>query len=110
MGNQDHGGVNNGAKGAGADKKQNGFIGKVRKGAKRVWVWLTTSTAGKVTLGAGAVAAISGAAKVGYDSGFVKGAASVVPTTVYISPAVEENTEEPQEPDETEPVEETTAE
>lgn len=111
MSNQDNNGVNNGANGGG--QKQKKTIGAwVKEKAKKAYVWVTTSKAGRI-IGGGTVVGLSAlGAKMAYDNGFKKGAASVTPTTVYITAGVEEDPEdEDQEPVEEEPVvEETTAE
>lgn len=111
MSNQDNNGVNNGANG-GSQKQKKGLGAWVKEKAKKAYVWVTTSKAGRI-IGGGTVVGLSAlGAKMAYDNGFKKGAASVTPTTVYITAGVEENPEnEDQEPVEEEPaVEETTAE
>lgn len=112
MSNQENNGVNNtGANGSG--QKQKKTIGAwVKEKAKKAYVWVTTSKAGRI-IGGGTVVGLSAlGAKMAYDNGFKKGAASVTPTTVYITAGVEEDPEnEDQEPVEEESVvEETTAE
>lgn len=111
MSNQENNGVNNGANGGG--QKQKKTIGAwVKEKAKKAYVWVTTSKAGRI-IGGGTVVGLSAlGAKMAYDNGFKKGAASVTPTTVYITAGVEEDPEdEDQEPVEEESVvEETTAE
>ena len=112
MSNQENNGVNNGANGG--SQKQKKTIGAwVKEKAKKAYVWVTTSKAGRI-IGSGTVVGLSAlGAKMAYDNGFKKGAASVTPTTVYITSGVNEDPEdeETQEPVEEEPaVEETTAE
>ena len=105
MGNQNNGGNGNGVTGS---EKQNGFFSKVKKAAKNVYVRVTTSKAGKF-IGLGVVAGLGAlGAKKAYDEGFKKGAASVTPTTVYITAGVDDDDDEvEQEPEEEQPVEET---
>lgn len=110
MGNQNNGGNNVGA--TGSEKKQkNGFFGWVKGKAKSVYVWATTSKAGKVLSGGAVLGLGALGAKKAYDIGFQKGAASVTPTTVYITAGVDDDSEdeEEQEPEE-EVAAETTAE
>lgn len=112
MSNQENNGVNTGANGGSGKKQKKGFGTWVKETAKKAYVWVTTSKAGRI-IGSGTVVGLSAlGAKMAYDSGFKKGAASVTPTTVYITAGAEEDPEnEDQEPVEEEPaVEETTAE
>ena len=111
MSNQDNNGVNNGANG-GSQKQKKSIGAWVKEKAKKAYVWVTTSKAGRIIGGGGIIGLSALGAKMAYDNGFKKGAASVTPTTVYITAGVEEDPEdEDQEPVEEEPVvEETTAE
>lgn len=107
MSNQENNGVNTGANGGSGTKQKKGFGTWVKK----AYVWVTTSKAGRI-IGSGTVVGLSAlGAKMAYDLGFKKGAASVTPTTVYITAGAEEEPEnEDQNPEEEEPVVEETAE
>lgn len=107
MSNQGNNGVNNGANG-GSQKQKKGLGAWVKEKAKKAYVWMTTSKAGRIISGGGIVGLGALGAKMAYDSGFKKGAASVTPTTVYITSGV--NEDEDQEPAEEEPAVEETAE
>lgn len=110
MSNQGNNGVNNGANG-GSQKQKKTISAWVKEKAKKAYVWMTTSKAGRIISGGGIVGLSALGAKMAYDNGFKKGAASVTPTTVYITSGVEEDPEnEDQEPTEEEPAVEETAE
>ena len=109
MSNQGNNGVNNGANG-GSQKQKKGLGAWVKEKAKKAYVWVTTSKAGRI-IGSGTVVGLSAlGAKMAYDNGFKKGVASVTPTTVYITSGVEDPEDETQEPAEEEPAVEETAE
>ena len=105
MGNQNNGGNGNGV--TGSEKQKKGFFGWAKEKAKGVYVWVTTSKAGKV-IGLGALTGLGAlGAKKAYDIGFQKGAASVTPTTVYITAGVDDDDDEVEQEPEEEVTEET---
>ena len=112
MSNQENNGVNTGANGGSGTKQKKGFGTWVKEKAKKAYVWATTSKAGRIISGSGIVGLSALGAKMAYDNGFKKGAASVTSTTVYITAGANEDPEdeETQEPEEEESVVEETAE
>jgi len=112
MSNQgNNNGVNNNGANGGSQKQKKTIGAWVKEKAKDAYVWVTTSKAGRIISGGGLIGLSALGAKMAYDSGFKKGAASVTPTTVYITSGGDpEDNEETQEPVEEEPTVEETAE